>query len=371
MTTTIMSGNKKSSNRWNYIDLIEVIGMIFVLIYHCTTYDYCILESESTKLTYFRYFLRTILSTCVPLFFFANGYLLLNRKFDLKKHIIKSIKIVFLTFIWGIIGVMSIALIDKTPLTVVEFLKNVWTWKLGWVNHLWYMGALICIYVFLPVLKKVFDSSRNIFIYFTIIVSVFTFGNTFINYVGSSILCVLGVSKTVYNFNWFNMFNPFYGIRGYAIAYFCIGGLAHEYKDKILAINVKKRNIISLCAIISSCIVLFMQGVLFSISTGEMWDVVWCGYDTILTGINVLAIFVLSLNITREIKVIKYISINTLGIYFMHNIFIHLIRPQLVNISVFNTFSGSCLIAIIILVVSLTCTLFLQKIPGLKKLVTI
>lgn len=80
-------------DRWSYIDILECIGIIFVIMYHTSTYNYDCLETNNA-LYVVRYLSRSLLSTCVPLFFFANGYLLFNRKFDLRKHIYKILKIV-------------------------------------------------------------------------------------------------------------------------------------------------------------------------------------------------------------------------------------------------------------------------------------
>lgn len=90
-------GPKASSKRENeqerlvFIDVLECLGIVFVVFYHSTLYIYNILESNSA-IYHIRYFMRSILSTCVPIFFFTNGYLLLNRKFDLDKHIKKDNK---------------------------------------------------------------------------------------------------------------------------------------------------------------------------------------------------------------------------------------------------------------------------------------
>ena len=73
------------TERYHAIDIIKVLGLLFVILYHSATYQYDWLE-DGQALFYFRYYFRTILSTCVPLFFFANGYLLLNKQFDLRKH---------------------------------------------------------------------------------------------------------------------------------------------------------------------------------------------------------------------------------------------------------------------------------------------
>ena len=89
--------------RLYFIDLLESIAIFLVLAYHGTNYEYSFLEDSGNVLFYLRYYFRTILSCCVPLFFFANGYLLLNRDFNIKKHIINIIKISVIKEFCGII----------------------------------------------------------------------------------------------------------------------------------------------------------------------------------------------------------------------------------------------------------------------------
>lgn len=133
--------------RLTFIDLLEVIATLFVLLYHSSLYS-CDFLSDASLGRYFLYYSRTILSTCVPLFFFANGYLLFGRDFDLRKHILKMAKLVFITAIWGIITLLLLQIIRHEYFSLKDLLISLWNWKQGWINHLWYMGALVCIYVF-------------------------------------------------------------------------------------------------------------------------------------------------------------------------------------------------------------------------------
>ena len=91
---------EQKSERWSYIDLMECIGMFFVIVYHTMTYQYNCIDASS-PLPFIRYYGQTILSTCVPIFFFTNGYLLFNRPLKLKKHIKRMLKIILLTWTWG------------------------------------------------------------------------------------------------------------------------------------------------------------------------------------------------------------------------------------------------------------------------------
>ena len=151
------------NKRLAHIDILEFIAIFFVILYHSTLYSYdFLMECKFTH--YVLYYFRTILSTCVPLFFFANGYLLFGKSFALRKHILKMIKLIALTMIWAIITLIFLQPIKQETLSLVEFIKSIWHWKQGWINHLWYMGALICIYVFFPLLKNAYDNNYKVFL---------------------------------------------------------------------------------------------------------------------------------------------------------------------------------------------------------------
>ena len=355
------------TERYHAIDIIKVLGLLFVILYHSATYQYDWLE-DGQALFYFRYYFRTILSTCVPLFFFANGYLLLNKQFDLRKHIVKSIKITVLTVIWGIIGLLVISQVKGSCFSFKEFVSNLWHWKpIGWIDHLWYMGALICIYAFFPMIKSVYDNQKKIFYFFTIAAAVFTFCNTLLAYGGSLFIDLFFNETIISRRNIFNMFNPFRGIYGYSFVYFCVGGIARE-KENII-INAKHRIGISFSCIIVSCLLLFGLGVFFSNAKGKLWDVVWNGYDTIFTFINVICIYALCLGYNGKLPIIKIISCNTLGIYFIHNIIIRLTKEYVIQIPLVHTVVGNIAYACAVIILCLSITLIIKKIPVLKHLV--
>lgn len=360
---------KIKKSRIEYIDLLEASAILFVVLYHTRDYTYNFLEGEKGLLLYVPYFFRAVLSTCVPLFFFANGFLLLNKKFDLKKHIIKSIRLVVLTFIWGGIDILIIMCIKDDPLTVKEFFKALWSWKLGWINYLWYMGALICIYVFFPLIKVVYDNNRKVFYYFVIITAIFTFGNKALNLAGSIAAYIWNGRTDILTFNWFNIFNPYRNIYGYAFVYFCVGGCCNDAL-KIIQKYRKKINIAASIILIVSTLILCLIGVAISKIIGEVWDVTWNGYDTIFTFINVVSIFVLTTNYQghcRKIKnIISLISCNTLGIYFVHEVYKHCLRTYMGEDFMFT--GGDVIMGVLVLVLSLFTTILIKKIPLLKHL---
>ncbi len=355
--------------RLTYIDLLKSIAIFLVLMYHSTLYGYDFL-AENSVLNYFLYFIRTILSACVPLFFFANGYLLFGKDFNLRKHILKMIKLVFITVIWGVITLLLLQVIRQEYFSLIDFIRYLWRWEQGWINHLWYMGALVCIYVFFPILKNVYDTNIKVFYYFTAISALFTFGNTLINHAGAiGINFISAESFEISGINFFNMFNPFRGLFGYTFVYFCTGGIIHHFKDKIEAIPAKKRNIISILGMLFGCIGLWVLGILYSKTRGAVWDVVWNGYDTIFTFFNVIFIYALCLNWKKDARLVRTISSNTLGIYFIHYIIIRLFKPYLVKYEFLTNFSFNVVFVIFVLIVCLILCFILRKIPVVSKLV--
>lgn len=260
-------------------------------------------------------------------------------------------------------------LISGTPISIKEMILYILNLDIDWsMNLFWYLGALICIYILFPLLKIAFDSNKKVFVFFTVACAILTFGFVLVN----EILCFVGVvshHSISINFPAITMFNPFRGSYGYSFVYFCAGGLMYFYKDKILSIPKLKRNLFSVIGIFLSCICLFLVGILYSKSQGKLWDVVWNGYDTIFTFMNTIFIFILCLNYKKDNKFIRTISCNTLGIYFIHNLFFQLTKPYIYTIDLFRNIPMNLLYSFSILCISLAVILIIRKIPLLKKLV--
>ncbi len=351
------------------IDLLECVAILLVIMCHSPIYS-CYIIGDASPINYLRFFLKTLIAPCVALFFFANGYLLFNREFNLKKHIYKILKLVTLCFVWGLIKILILMPIRNEYLTPIEILRGLWDWKLGWIESLWFIGTLVCIYLFFPLLKTAYDNKKNVFYYFLIMCTIFTIGNSFLNE-SASIALTTFFNKTtpLEGFNFFNFFNPFRNLYGYAFAYFCIGGLVYNFKDKILAVKPLKRNIIAVITMIVSCLCLWGIGIYYTKTLNRMWDLIWNGYDTVFTLINVICIYVLCLNLKKDVGLIRLISCNTLGIYFVHEIFINLTKGYIEQYPFLCNFSFNIVYAIIILILSLLIVILMKKIPIINRLV--
>lgn len=352
-----------------HIDFIEFFAIAFVLLYHSTLDYYNILEDDNS-LHNFRYYLRSILSTCVPLFFFANGFLLLNKKFDLRKHIYKTIKITSLYFVWSALTIFIKMYICGQFLGIKETISSIIFLKLGWNNHLWFLKVLVVIYIIFPIIKYIYDSNRALFIYFIVICSISTFGCNILSNIASVMVYIIGSHRVFDGYDFTFAFSPMKEWHWWAFVYFCVGGICYQYKNKIVAISAHKRNLLALFAIIVNSFLLYLIGVMYSHLNDKMYDIVWDGYDTIFTFINVISIYILCLNLNRGVKWIQIISINTLGIYLIHGFFIFSMRPILKAIGFSGSFLHTFLFAFFALAASLATTTLIRKIRFIKWLVS-
>ena len=356
-------------HRFHHIDLMKVLGIIFVVFYHSTLYSFeC--SGRILSVEHMRYFLRTILSTCVPLFFFIHGYLLFNRPLILKDHIRKMLRYCFLVIIWGVLSMLIYALVRGEDITLSFILQKVMSLDIEYgINFLWFLCTLVAIYTLYPLFKSLYDSNIKYFAYCTVIITVLTIGIKFANFCLTYLNIVFHDVFGSFTFSQpiIELMNPFRGTYGYAFSYFCIGGLCYKLEDKMIQVPRFKRNMISCIGIFLSCFGLFATGMIYS-SKEMMWDVVWEGYDTVFTLINVILIYVLSLNFQSDNLMIRLISRNTLGIYLTHGILIRCTRDIVSQQPYLCTALGSLIYAVAIIIVCFLICYFLKKIPIIRRL---
>jgi len=105
---------------------------------------------------------------CVPLFFLLTGYLLLNKDESIKKFFIKrTSKVIFPLFVWSLLYILwhvfySNKLLELDSL-VVFFLAPAHF-------HLWFLYAIIGLYLYMPILRVfVKNASQDLMYYFVIL----------------------------------------------------------------------------------------------------------------------------------------------------------------------------------------------------------
>lgn len=366
---------KNDNKRLVYLDLIKTLSIYLVCLYHFNHFRVNILEIEGIGV-YRNYFLKGLASTAVPLFIMVNGHLMLNskKKFDLKKHINKVLRLVLITFLWGAILLIAASFIKDQQYTVKSFMNALWTWEAGTINHLWYLNALIGIYLLYPIIKELYDKqNRSLLYYFLGLTFILTFGNVFMNIIYNIVEFIQGKNVLINNgYNFFNNINIFREIPAYTFVYFIVGGLLGKYIEE----NSQKIKIhIPIMALIIGQTALFGYAVIMTISNNTNFDIVFDGYNTIMTLVMSISIFIISFKKERILnsfsKMLYMVGNNTLGIYLMHVIVgwstIEYYRqlPYSTNI-ILNLLYAATVVSI-----SLVLSIILGKIPILKNLLKI
>lgn len=364
-----MSTKSISKERFIYLDFIKVLAIYLVCFYHFNKISINFL-SKPSFLTYLGYFIKGIASTGVPLFFMVNGALMLNRNYDLTKHIKKIITIIILTIAWAIITLLMLAYIGGYSYSITEFINALWTLEKGTISHLWFLQALVCVYILFPLIKEVYDKrDKSLLKYIMAVVFIFTFGNVLLNIISNFIEVIMGTNyMTSSRFNFFDRFSMFRGSYAYTIVYFILGAILIEKLKN--GMKVKPMTMIAL--FIVSMIALFSYGVMMSYSNERIYDTVWNGYDTIMTLLICISIFVLSFLAENKMdkisNVMRLIGENTLGIYFVHRMVGSVLKIYYKTLSFSTSILFNLLLAAVIVVISLLITLILKRVPIVKLL---
>jgi surface polysaccharide O-acyltransferase-like enzyme len=316
----------------------------------------------------------------VPLFFFVNGALLLNRReLCIKKHTFNCLKIFGLIVIWSFITIAVLTYLWTDFQGIKGFLRNLFIHenifafvelKRCWNNHLWFLIALFIIYVFYPIIYVAFKSNKRFFYFFFFATMIFTFLNTFIGDIVSAVKYFNGNFQDYHYFNYGYGYNPFQKICGYGLGYFMLGGLLFENKEKLFSNKLK---LFSLPIILLSTICMFFWGYIMSKGIGRIWDVCFNGYNTVFTLINVVCVFVIFLNYQVKSFIGKFISLigqHSLGIYFIHISVGTLCMNYWYRWEVKSLFLN-ILLGMVILIASFLISLLISKIPYIRKIATI
>lgn len=238
--------------------------------------------------------------------------------------------------------------------------------KKGWLNHLWFLEALVLCYIVFPLIQYLYFGRKKWFYILFIVLWIGTIGRTLLVYglnyfhgMGNDslwLLCQLSRQRGVYFI--------------YTLSYFCLGGILHRYS--IRGENRKVR-ILWFLVLVIAMFIQYIYGVDRITSKGQGYDIVWEGYNTVPTFLMVLALYEMTITITGNNIIsrwICYIGRNTLGIYFLHRCFI-ILGNLLVGEEIGQLFVVQIGLAIASIVLSLFIVFLMNKNVWTKQLVSL
>ena len=361
---------EKTKNRTYYYDAVKALSIYLVCLYHYNNLNYNILESQDIEV-YANYYFYGIPSMAVPLFFMVNGALLLNKPYRLENHLRKVVYLYILFLAWSAISLIVFIPIEGNSYSLEEFIRSWLSLDQGISNHLWFLQALIAIYLLFPFIKVVYDfPQRKLLKLFCLIVFAFSFGNLFLNSLVNAGEFVFGLNYVKGDsFNLFFTMNPF-GIYCYAFFYFTLGGIiSDKVACKKISISTKALPIIFSIALF----ILFLYGTLMTKSDNALYDTVWNGYSSLMTLAMSTSVFLFfsRLNYNSEIinRCLMLIGSNTLGIYLVHRFVGAITIPYFYNFISSRSLPLNLLYGCLLILGSLLIVLPLKKIPLIKKTV--
>jgi len=337
-----------------YIDVLRVLSMLSVVFLHTAAGSLRV--NLGSNLWHFSNILTAIMSTSVPIFFMLSGAMLLSNNktvsisYTYKKRLPKAL-VPFI--VWSLVAVAYYGLVgmylDGNISDALLRLKNIVSTPT--TVHLWFMYALIPLYLLSPILKKLVDSmSMNLAKYCLLLWFTFSSLLPTLSYLVPNAIRPFFVMNKEYNINFLN---------GY-IGYFLLGYYLLNYKNKM---SIK----------LLSCIVVIDTAI---ISIGSWYKTMASGqYSEIFKVYSRAFVLILSVAIFLLVKelisryplkristnVVKFLSALSFGVYLMHNLLIDALARVTTLIPVYSI-SRFIFSYVIVLVISFVCIVVVTSI---------
>ncbi len=173
-----MVGNNLLAKGRDYnIDLLKILACIAVVGLHTFQKDLSVLNAVLYYLCGF----------AVPMFFICSGVFLMNRKdTDLKYSVNKIRQILILVLSWGIIILVARCVGSifsyGSPITLRIILRELvgGLVQKGTMWQFWYFGAIIIIYILLPLLTRTNRAQREILLVITGLIAIVLQGVSYV-----------------------------------------------------------------------------------------------------------------------------------------------------------------------------------------------
>ena len=352
----------KKTSRLFYIDLLKALAAFAVVTLHTGVWNTNFMASGSIG-TYVQYFFRLVTEP-VPVFMLVNGYLIMGKKFDLKKHLIKTLKIFAIFVVWAVILNVYGYFIFEKNMNLTGCLNTILRTQIGqrYSGVLWFLQDLILVYLAFPLFKLAYDCNFKIYRYILAVLLISNFGINIVCMILDCLKCQVNINmltsaKSFIEHYRLNMANTMY------LIYFLMGGYLTKHPEIVKSYKC-------IIAGIVGWIFAFVYGVAYSKASGNFLGPDY-NYSQLPLMLFVLALFGILMRLrvnNRAVKaVVTNISTNSMGIYLIHIIAMCEVTRD-INITDFN-FISRLLIALAVFLISWAASALLRAIPYVNKIV--
>lgn len=308
---------EKTYNHIAYIDILRILSMLSVIFLHTAAGS--LRGNIGSPLWHVANIMTTVMSSSVPIFFMISGAMLLSSEktqsleYTYKKRLPKA----FIPFaVWSLVAIVYYGVMGYLSTSQINWqdaaskLKNIMSQPT--TIHLWFMYALIPIYLLAPVLKRLVDSlSEGLMRYLLVLWFIFSSLAPTLSALLPKPFNALFTFHSSYNLNF---------ISGY-LGYFILGYVLFKV-EKPLSKGL-------LTAIILVDTGLISVGTWYmTLKTGE-YSEVFKSYSKVFTLILSVALFLLVKELFKNRSLsrgtsfwVGLLSSASFGIYLLHNLLV-------------------------------------------------
>lgn len=279
----------------------------------------------------------------------------------------KIVKLFILLILWSIILTICSKLILNEKIIVKDVILNIFNTNINntYTGILWFLQSLIVLYIFYPILKVLHDKDKKVYNYLFIVLLISTVGINLLNLISQVENTIFSTNNIKLIYNYINKFQILYNSN--FLVFFMLGGYIYELKEKF---DEKKVTVKWILYAIIAWIIGIIFAYLMSKANKTLYANNFC-YSAINMLIFLIAWFAITYRYTNKNrfynKIIEKIGENSLGIYFLHILVIKVLNLVLTeNLLIYRILKVICT-----LIISLSITVILKKIPIIKNIVKI
>ncbi len=351
----------KNKNRSIYFDLLRICATFAVVLIHC-----CSNSLSDRSIDSYWHMLNIYDSLCrcaVPVFFMISGALFLDksRPLSIKKLYTKNTLRLFTAFVfWSVMYALFKAFINH-EYSLYTVLLNIVKGHF----HMWFIPAMIGVYILLPVLRKIAEDDRLV-AYFLLICILLKYTPELI--VSLTDITPFSEAQTIgAGISYVVKALKLYTAHGY-VFYFFLGHFLHTRE-----LTRVQRIICVVLGFISTIGIITLTYVA-SVKKGKL-DETFYNYTTFLVFLQAQGVFVLfknadKLNFSEKVTgFIQSLSKYTFGCYLIHMFFIMIYKEYIVENAVYPPLAYITLplLAVVVFILSMAVSALLNHIPFIKK----
>lgn len=347
---------QRQRSRIAYIDILRVLSALSVVFLHTAAGS--LRENMGSTVWHVSNTLTGIMSISVPLFFMISGAMTMSSKktlsieYTYKKRVSKML-VPFLA--WSLVAVVYFQALNLLFAGSIDWREA--AKKLAYMPsqpttvHLWFMYALIPLYLLSPILKKLVDAMTESLVKYIFVIWV----------VFSSVLPT-AASFLPAKYQPMLRLNPEFNLNfmsGY-LGYFLIG-----YYLFIYSRPVSKKLLVGIIAIDAAVI---SAGTWWKTTETGSYSEMFKSYSGLFVLILSIAVFLLAKEVMAEHQlpapaswILQVLSLTSFGVYLVHNLGVHFVSAYIVNLWPASSISVLLLWYLAIVLASLACIILLAS----------